>query len=155
MSASCFAYASKAHWRAQYELVVKVPFPGHGNDVKLEVPVTVTSGIDQPLARDEAQEDAPPYPTLDLPPYVSCLVLGVYVLTYCAVVHIGTRTPKSGATTRRNERDVTSQRTRVSLSKFIAAIHVENHYHTTPGIPPYTTATLHERTTSDRRGNEK
>ncbi|KAI0800098.1 hypothetical protein C8Q74DRAFT_1214134 [Fomes fomentarius] len=50
-----------------YKLLVKVPFPGIGNGLKLELPVTVTSGIDQPLAKDSSEtEDAPPI--LDLPP---------------------------------------------------------------------------------------
>ena len=56
----------------QYQLVVKVPFPGVGNNVKLEVPVNITSGIDQPLPRDQTdgESDDPP-PILDLPPCVS------------------------------------------------------------------------------------
>ncbi|RPD67561.1 hypothetical protein L226DRAFT_566250 [Lentinus tigrinus ALCF2SS1-7] len=56
-----------------HQLVVKVPFPGIGNDLKLEVPVTVTSGIDKPLPRDSQSvskdgEPAQPPPNLDLPP---------------------------------------------------------------------------------------
>ena len=31
---------------------MKVPFPGRGNDVKLEVPVSVVSGLDAPLSRE-------------------------------------------------------------------------------------------------------
>ncbi|KAI0691289.1 hypothetical protein C8T65DRAFT_745494 [Cerioporus squamosus] len=54
-----------------YRLVVKVPFPGIGNDLKLEVPVTVTSGIDNALPKEQPEgkdgENAPS-PTLDLPP---------------------------------------------------------------------------------------
>ncbi|PIL28281.1 hypothetical protein GSI_09569 [Ganoderma sinense ZZ0214-1] len=49
-----------------YVLVVKVPFPGIGNSLKLEVPVTVTSGIDKPLAQSSTAENDPPI--LDLPP---------------------------------------------------------------------------------------
>ncbi|KAM5536525.1 hypothetical protein V8D89_009802 [Ganoderma adspersum] len=49
-----------------YVLVVKVPFPGIGNSLKLEVPVTVTSGIDKPLAQSATAENDPPI--LDLPP---------------------------------------------------------------------------------------
>ena len=53
----------------QYVLVVKVPFPGIGNSLKLEVPVTVTSGIDKPLAQSGTAENDPPI--LDLPPCVA------------------------------------------------------------------------------------
>ncbi|KAH9939408.1 uncharacterized protein BXZ73DRAFT_99613 [Epithele typhae] len=53
-----------------YELVVRVPFPGVGNDLKLEVPVVVTSGIDAPLPRSGATVSGAAHdaPTLDLPP---------------------------------------------------------------------------------------
>ncbi|KAI1791734.1 hypothetical protein LXA43DRAFT_888775 [Ganoderma leucocontextum] len=52
-----------------YVFVVKVPFPGMGNSLKLEVPVNVTSGIDKPLARDPSAPDAENEPPiLDLPP---------------------------------------------------------------------------------------
>ena len=44
-----------------------MPFPGIGNDLKLEVPVKVTSGIDKPLAKDDPGSDSAP-PPLDLPP---------------------------------------------------------------------------------------
>ena len=58
----------------QYQLVVKVPFPGIGNDLKLEVPVHVTSGIDKPVPREQPPADGnsadPPLPALDLPPSV-------------------------------------------------------------------------------------
>ncbi|KAI0737846.1 hypothetical protein C8Q80DRAFT_1114565 [Daedaleopsis nitida] len=53
-----------------YELVVKIPFPGIGNNLKLKVPVNVTSGIDSPLPTapgGDAGSDTPP-PELDLPP---------------------------------------------------------------------------------------
>ena len=54
--------------RIQYVLVVKVPFPGIGNSLKLEVPVTITSGIDKPLAqKNPADADSEPS-VLDLPP---------------------------------------------------------------------------------------
>ncbi|KAH9939407.1 uncharacterized protein BXZ73DRAFT_43774 [Epithele typhae] len=48
-----------------YELVVRVPFPGIGNDLRLEVPIVVTSGIDATLPQAGAAHGAP---TLDLPP---------------------------------------------------------------------------------------
>ncbi|TBU42929.1 hypothetical protein BD309DRAFT_961800 [Dichomitus squalens] len=50
-----------------YSLVVNVPFPGIGNDLKLVVPVTVSSGIVKSLAQDPvaASDDAP---ILDPPP---------------------------------------------------------------------------------------
>ena len=58
----------------QYQLVVKVPFPGIGNDLKLEVPVHVTSGIDKPVPREQPPADSDgadrPPPALDLPPSV-------------------------------------------------------------------------------------
>ena len=58
----------------QYQLVVKVPFPGIGNDLKLEVPVHVTSGIDKPVPREPSPADSDgadrPPPALDLPPSV-------------------------------------------------------------------------------------
>ena len=55
----------------QYELVVKVPFPGLGNDVKLEAPVTVSSGIDELRPHEKGVVDGTEPPqTLDLPPYV-------------------------------------------------------------------------------------
>ncbi|KAI1783735.1 hypothetical protein LXA43DRAFT_1077589 [Ganoderma leucocontextum] len=50
-----------------YELVVRVPFPGIGNSLRLEVPVKVTSGIDKPIAKEESDSDSMP-PPLDLPP---------------------------------------------------------------------------------------
>ncbi|RPD67560.1 hypothetical protein L226DRAFT_529885 [Lentinus tigrinus ALCF2SS1-7] len=34
-----------------YSLDLKVPFPGIGNDVRIDVPVTIVSGIDAPLCR--------------------------------------------------------------------------------------------------------
>ena len=59
----------------QYELVVKVPFPGLGNDVKLEAPVTVSSGIDELRPHEKGVVDGTePPPTLDLPPYVPPLL---------------------------------------------------------------------------------
>ena len=52
----------------QSALVVKVPSPGIGNSLKLEVPVTITSGIDKPLAqKNPADADSEPS-VLDLPP---------------------------------------------------------------------------------------
>ncbi|KAI0684386.1 hypothetical protein C8Q76DRAFT_788686 [Earliella scabrosa] len=66
---SCAPAFSVHNIDCAYQLVVKVPFPGVGNNVKLEVPVTITSGIDQPLPRDQTdgESDDPP-PILDLPP---------------------------------------------------------------------------------------
>ncbi|PIL37728.1 hypothetical protein GSI_01422 [Ganoderma sinense ZZ0214-1] len=52
---------------ASYTLTVKVPFPGIGNSVKLEIPVVITSGITKPLARDPSSASSEP-PLLDLPP---------------------------------------------------------------------------------------
>ncbi|KAM5542507.1 hypothetical protein V8D89_003966 [Ganoderma adspersum] len=52
---------------ASYTLTVKVPFPGIGNSVKLEVPVVITSGITKPLVRDPSSAKDEP-PLLDLPP---------------------------------------------------------------------------------------
>ncbi len=65
----------------QYALDLKVPFPGLGNDVRIDIPVTIVSGIDAPSPRTsppEPQADAPlepesafvaaPPPMLDLPP---------------------------------------------------------------------------------------
>ncbi|KAI0741772.1 hypothetical protein C8Q80DRAFT_1110257 [Daedaleopsis nitida] len=58
--------------RCSYKLVVKVPFPGVGNDLKLEVPVTVTSGIVRTLAPEQPEQSDPSRdalpPNLDLPP---------------------------------------------------------------------------------------
>ena len=63
---------------------MKVPFPGIGNDLKLEVPVTVTSGIDKPLPKEQSGrkdgENVQPPPTLDLPPYVTFAVSHEHVL---------------------------------------------------------------------------
>ena len=53
---------------------MKVPFPGIGNSLKLEVPVIITSGITKPLAQDPASAKNEP-PLLDLPPYVPILLL--------------------------------------------------------------------------------
>ncbi|KAI0638685.1 hypothetical protein C8Q77DRAFT_1154295 [Trametes polyzona] len=50
-------------------LSLNVPFPGVGNDVLVEVPITVTSGIDAPLLRDQSEEwQSPPPDFMDLPP---------------------------------------------------------------------------------------
>ena len=40
--------------RSQYCLSLKVPFPGLGNDVKVQLPVIVSSGIDAPVVRGTA-----------------------------------------------------------------------------------------------------
>ena len=62
--------------RTQHYLSLHVPFPGIGNDLKLRLPMSITSGIDAPMSLDQpdgthADGDAPPpAPLLDLPPYV-------------------------------------------------------------------------------------
>ncbi|KAH9937914.1 uncharacterized protein BXZ73DRAFT_100129 [Epithele typhae] len=50
-----------------YELVVTVSFPGIGNNLTLEVPVVVSSGVDTALPREEGAS-AGELPSLDLPP---------------------------------------------------------------------------------------
>ncbi|TFK83755.1 hypothetical protein K466DRAFT_497860 [Polyporus arcularius HHB13444] len=48
-----------------YALDLKVPFPGLGNDVRIDIPVTIVSGIDAPSSRispSMPQVDAPPEP---------------------------------------------------------------------------------------------
>ena len=89
----------------QYALVVKVPFPGIGNSLKLEVPVTVTSGIDKPLAqKNPADTDSEPS-VLDLPPCVAfpSSLLVYFCLTDGIPVTVGTGIPRAttGTTTRR------------------------------------------------------
>ena len=74
----------------QYVLVVKVPFPGIGNSLKLEVPVTVTSGIDKPLAQSGTAENDPPI--LDLPPCVA------FPTSYLVRVQLTDRNPTTGRT---------------------------------------------------------
>ncbi|KAI0641603.1 hypothetical protein C8Q79DRAFT_919106 [Trametes meyenii] len=56
--------------KCEYRLAVKVPFPGLGNDIQLSMPVTVTSGIDAPVVRDDpgTQEPGTNPGLLDLPP---------------------------------------------------------------------------------------
>ncbi len=65
--------------RRQYFLRLKVPFPGAGNDVELEIPVVIVSGLDRPIAREELQlrqgdrlplgsSNSLRLATLDLPP---------------------------------------------------------------------------------------
>ncbi|KAH9884970.1 hypothetical protein C8Q73DRAFT_718674 [Cubamyces lactineus] len=55
-----------------YSLELKVPFPGIGNDVRISMPVRVTSGLDAPILRDGPDDPRnPPRPRegmLDLPP---------------------------------------------------------------------------------------
>ncbi|KAL1944373.1 hypothetical protein VTO73DRAFT_3558 [Trametes versicolor] len=48
-----------------YDLTLKVPFPGVGNDVSLSMPIVITSGIDVPVVRDQPDASGAP---LDLPP---------------------------------------------------------------------------------------
>lgn len=57
---------------AQYDLALKVPFPGVGNDVSLSMPIVITSGIDVPVVRDQPDASGAP---LDLPPWVLFSVL--------------------------------------------------------------------------------
>ncbi len=43
-----------AEQNVQYYLKLKIPLPGHGNDVELDsLPVMVISGINGPMARKE------------------------------------------------------------------------------------------------------
>ncbi|KAI0691290.1 hypothetical protein C8T65DRAFT_670569 [Cerioporus squamosus] len=59
-----------------YTLDLKVPFPGIGNDVHINIPVIIVSGIDAPLSRtppavvqgSTSAAPPPPGPMLDLPP---------------------------------------------------------------------------------------
>ncbi|KAH9854832.1 hypothetical protein C2E23DRAFT_901776 [Lenzites betulinus] len=53
--------------QCQYLLGLKVPFPGIGNNVRIDVPITVTSGINAPLIRDGPSTHEPGAP-LSLPP---------------------------------------------------------------------------------------
>ncbi|KAH9854831.1 hypothetical protein C2E23DRAFT_893725 [Lenzites betulinus] len=53
--------------QCQYLLGLKVPFPGIGNNVRIDVPVTVTSGINAPIIRDGSSTQGPGAP-LSLPP---------------------------------------------------------------------------------------
>ncbi|TBU44361.1 hypothetical protein BD309DRAFT_40826 [Dichomitus squalens] len=52
----------------------EVPFPGLGNNLKLRVPMSITSGIDAPMSLDQPGathtdgDTPPPPPLLDLPP---------------------------------------------------------------------------------------
>lgn len=67
----------------QYMLDLHIPFPGIGNDLRMNVPVTIVSGIDAPLTRmpetkshaaSPAQTYVPqPSSMLDLPPSVLSL----------------------------------------------------------------------------------
>ena len=90
----------------QYVLIVKVPFPGIGNSLKLEVPVTVTSGIDKPLAQSGTAENDPPI--LDLPPCVAFLT--PYLVRFQSTdrtpwtARTGTQTPMTGRGMRRTKR---------------------------------------------------
>ncbi|KAI0793699.1 hypothetical protein C8Q74DRAFT_1445288 [Fomes fomentarius] len=52
----------------EYMLTLKVPFPGMGNVVRLEVPIIITSGIDKPIRREHLGEGQVESQTLDLPP---------------------------------------------------------------------------------------
>ncbi|KAI0364559.1 hypothetical protein BV20DRAFT_1125540 [Pilatotrama ljubarskyi] len=56
--------------KCEYHLSLKVPFPGLGNDVKLTMPSMVTSGINEPIVRDEPSPSVPATASglLDLPP---------------------------------------------------------------------------------------
>ena len=71
----CCAHAC----RSQYKLELKVPFPGVGNDLHINMPITVTSGIDTPVLRDQlvagssSASGSSNHNILDLPPYVTLL----------------------------------------------------------------------------------
>ncbi|TBU44360.1 hypothetical protein BD309DRAFT_40846 [Dichomitus squalens] len=59
-----------ANIECSYSLIVKVPFPGSGNSLKLEVPATITSGIADPLPQEQSNSNDD-LDLLDLPPSVS------------------------------------------------------------------------------------
>ncbi|RDX41156.1 hypothetical protein OH76DRAFT_1365053 [Lentinus brumalis] len=48
-----FSIGDRLAW--EYHLKLKVPFPGSGNDVEVEMPVTIVSGIDKPVPRKQHQ----------------------------------------------------------------------------------------------------
>ncbi|KAI0328193.1 hypothetical protein GY45DRAFT_1338282 [Cubamyces sp. BRFM 1775] len=58
----------------EYKLELNVPFPGVGNDLHINMPITVTSGIDAPVLRDQLVDvgpgagDSSSQNILDLPP---------------------------------------------------------------------------------------
>ncbi|KAJ8474382.1 hypothetical protein ONZ51_g7260 [Trametes cubensis] len=61
--------------RCEYTLELKVPFPGLGNTINVSMPITITSGLDAPILRDELAEAPVSDPSqvsrrniLDLPP---------------------------------------------------------------------------------------
>ncbi|KAI0642174.1 hypothetical protein C8Q79DRAFT_1003114 [Trametes meyenii] len=59
--------------KCAYRFVVRVPFPGVGNNVEVSIPICVTSGIDMPIIRDGAgvtasSSGATTETFLDLPP---------------------------------------------------------------------------------------
>ncbi|KAI0328202.1 hypothetical protein GY45DRAFT_1018697 [Cubamyces sp. BRFM 1775] len=58
--------------KCEYTLDLKVPFPGIGNDVRIRLPIVVTSGINEPVHRDGANVPRPmssrDHLQLDLPP---------------------------------------------------------------------------------------
>ncbi|KAI0658714.1 hypothetical protein C8Q70DRAFT_183606 [Cubamyces menziesii] len=60
--------------KCEYKLELKVPFPGVGNDLHINMPITVTSGIDTPVLRDQlvagssSASGSSNHNILDLPP---------------------------------------------------------------------------------------
>ncbi|KAI0355531.1 hypothetical protein OH77DRAFT_1425041 [Trametes cingulata] len=56
----------------EYFLSLKVPFPGLGNDVKMNMPIIISSGLNAPVMKDQPRSEssaAPAAPNvLDLPP---------------------------------------------------------------------------------------
>ncbi|KAI0697066.1 hypothetical protein C8T65DRAFT_729501, partial [Cerioporus squamosus] len=48
-----FSVGDRLEW--EYRLKIKVPFSGVGNDVELEMPVTIVSGISKPVPRKQPQ----------------------------------------------------------------------------------------------------
>ncbi|KAI8989923.1 hypothetical protein BD414DRAFT_460256 [Trametes punicea] len=54
--------------RCEYALALKVPFPGIGNNLHIGMPITVSSGLDAPILREELNASAQSPSFLDLPP---------------------------------------------------------------------------------------
>ncbi len=71
---------------------LKVEFPGIGNDMKLDIPFEITSGLVAPFVEAEAPlYDGPPA-ALDLPPYIPFLLTFEHVTeNYATPGNIGLR----------------------------------------------------------------
>ncbi|KAI0355530.1 hypothetical protein OH77DRAFT_1425040 [Trametes cingulata] len=55
--------------KCEYYLSLRVPFPGLGNDVKVTMPIMLSSGIETPIVRDDPRSSTHGAPDfLDLPP---------------------------------------------------------------------------------------